>query len=200
MPDPSEMTDPLSLEITIEPDTVRRVQAQLAGIRAEIPRVLRLGVNAGVSRIRREIEKAALQVLHIERNILRERIWPNSAKKRFGEDAYGTVRGGKVGWPLTRFPHAKTPRGIAVSLGDRCILYPGSFIANVGGHSGVFQRIGKSRLPIREIKIESVTDVIQELSAAPSIQAAGALAAETKIEKELTGILGYGRGQIEEAA
>ena len=196
MADQNEMVDPLSIEITIEPESVQRVQKALAGIRAEIPRVLRLAVNAGVSRVRREMEKAAMSILHIERSVLRERLWPRRAKVRQGEDVYGTVRGGRFGWALTKFPVARTPKGLAVQFTDRSVLYPGAFWATMpGGHVGGFQRKGKSRLPIGEIKVESVTDVLEELSASPSIRAAGAKAVEDKIDRELSQIFGVARGE-----
>lgn len=196
MADPSEMIDPLSLEIIIDPQSVQRVQDQLAGIRAEIPRILRLAVNSGVSKVRAEMETAAMAQLHIERSVLRERLWPRRAKARQGEDVYGTVRGGRFGWPLTKFPVARTPTGLAVQFTDRSVLYPGGFMSTMpGGHFGGFQRKGESRLPIGEIKVESVTDVLEELSASPSIRAAGAKAVEDKLEKELSKILGQTRGE-----
>lgn len=195
MAEPNEMVDPFSFDVVIEPDSVKRVEESLAGVRAEVPRVLRLAVNSGVSKIRREIEKAAMAKLNIERSILRERIWPHRAKAREEEIIYGTVRGGRMGWPLTKFPLTRTPKGIAATLGDRSVLYPGAFLAEMpGGHQGVFERRGKSRLPIGEIKIESVTDVLEELSASPAIREAGAKAVADKIDKELTKILGQTRG------
>lgn len=55
--------------------------------------------------------------------------------------------------PLVAYPHRQTRKGVSVEVnrGKRTLLR-GAFIATMrSGHEGVFRRLGKSRLPIKEM-------------------------------------------------
>ena len=67
--------------------------------------------------------------------------------------------------PLSAYPVRQTRRGVAVRVnrqGGRKTL-PGAFLVTLRtGHLGVFRRVGKPRLPIRELYSSTVADTLRD--------------------------------------
>jgi hypothetical protein len=55
--------------------------------------------------------------------------------------------------PLVAYPYRQTKQGVSVEVNrGKRTLVKGSFVATLkSGHEGIFQRIGKARLPIKEL-------------------------------------------------
>lgn len=66
--------------------------------------------------------------------------------------------------PRPRQPGRRPKRGVSVKVTDVRKKIPGSFIANVGSTRGVFQRKGRSRLPILKLTGPSVPQMLNEVS------------------------------------
>lgn len=73
--------------------------------------------------------------------------------------------------PLIDLPHRQGKRGVTVSVntaGPK--LVAGAFIAQMrSGHEGVFKRVGKSRLPIKELFTTRVSDVFRDEDVVPAV-------------------------------
>lgn len=75
--------------------------------------------------------------------------------------------------PVAEFPHSQTKKGVSVGInvGKRTVI-KSAFIATLkSGHEGVFRRVGRSRLPIREAFTTRVSDVFQDADVIPGAQA-----------------------------
>lgn len=63
-----------------------------------------------------------------------------------------TVRGSGAPLPLIRFKAKQQKKGVKASAWGNAKLYPGTFIATMkSGHTGVFARTSRKRLPIKEL-------------------------------------------------
>lgn len=77
--------------------------------------------------------------------------------------------------PLVAYPHRQTKRGVSVEVnrGKRTLIR-GAFIATMrSGHEGVFRRLGKSRLPIKELLGSRPVDALLHKGEADAIAARG---------------------------
>lgn len=75
--------------------------------------------------------------------------------------------------PVADFAHRQTRKGVTASInaGKRSLI-PGAFIATMrSGHTGVFIRKGKARLPIRETFTTRVSDVFNDAGFIDYLQA-----------------------------
>ena len=68
-------------------------------------------------------------------------------------DYHATVRSSRKPIPLIEFPSARqVGAGVRVNVWGRSQIIQGSFIATMRtGHRGVFRRVGRRRLPIKEL-------------------------------------------------
>jgi hypothetical protein len=64
---------------------------------------------------------------------------------------YTYLKASRKHWRLADFSPVQTPNGVrAAKPWGKAQVFRGTFIAYVGGRKGVFRRVGKSRLPIKE--------------------------------------------------
>lgn len=78
-------------------------------------------------------------------------------------------------FPLAAYPFRQVKRGVsvAVNTGKRNIV-GGAFVATLkSGHIGIFKRVGKSRLPIKELYSTRISDVFKDPGMIPTIQRRG---------------------------
>jgi hypothetical protein len=77
---------------------------------------------------------------------------PNLSYDRVNVGTYHTfLRASRKHWRLIDFAAVQTPNGVRASKPwGKAQVFRGTFIASVGGRKGVFRRVGKSRLPIKE--------------------------------------------------
>jgi hypothetical protein len=74
--------------------------------------------------------------------------------------------------PVIDFPSRQTKRGVSVAIntGARALI-KSAFIATMrSGHTGVFKRDGKARLPISELFSSKISDVVQDRGFIPFVQ------------------------------
>lgn len=73
--------------------------------------------------------------------------------------------------PLIEFPHRQLRKGVKIQVNQgKWTLVPHSFLATMrSGHEGVFQRLGKARLPIREAYSTRLTDVFKDDGMIPAL-------------------------------
>lgn len=77
--------------------------------------------------------------------------------------------------PLVAYPARQTAKGVSVEVnrGKRTLL-KGSFLASMSsGHRGVFQRVGKARLPIEEMLGSRPVDALLHKGEADAVAARG---------------------------
>ena len=77
--------------------------------------------------------------------------------------------------PLIAYPHRQTRRGVTVEVnrGKRTLVRH-AFIASMkSGHEGVFRRLGKSRLPIKELLGSRPVDALLHKGEADAVAARG---------------------------
>jgi Prophage minor tail protein Z (GPZ) len=73
--------------------------------------------------------------------------------------------------PMIRFKPRESRSGVHVRIGGDVETYRRAFIATVRhGHRGVFERVGKARLPIRELYGPSVPGMFARTDVLPVIQ------------------------------
>ena len=78
-------------------------------------------------------------------------------------------------FPLAAYPFRQVKRGVsvAVNAGKRNIVR-GAFVATLkSGRTGIFRRVGKARLPIKELYTTRITDVFKDAAMIPAIQRRG---------------------------
>lgn len=70
--------------------------------------------------------------------------------------------------------HRQTKKGVSFSINKRRSFIKSAFIATMrSGHTGVFMRVGKKRLPIDEVFTSRISDVFRDSGMIPAITAAG---------------------------
>jgi hypothetical protein len=75
--------------------------------------------------------------------------------------------------PAVDYPHRQTRRGVSVEIntGKRSLIR-GAFVATMrSGHTGIFRRRGKSRLPIDEVFTSKIADVFRDSGMIPAVHA-----------------------------
>lgn len=77
--------------------------------------------------------------------------------------------------PLVAYPHRQTKQGVSVEVNrGKRTLVNGSFVATMkSGHTGVFRRRGKERLPIDELRGSRPVDALLHEGEADAVAARG---------------------------
>lgn len=77
--------------------------------------------------------------------------------------------------PLVAYPHRQTKKGVSVEVNrGKRTLVAGSFVASMkSGHTGVFRRRGKARLPIQELRGSRPVDALLHEGEADAVAARG---------------------------
>lgn len=186
--------------LSVEIDEAQRVRLEqlFQGAADAFAKAMAKALNRGLSVMLREMSRRASHETGIPEKIIRERIWGKRASSRTSGE-WVRARGGKIGWPLGRFPYKEllgdavlAGGGVDVQLGGRALSLPHAFVAQMGGeggHVGIFERVGKSRLPIYEKRTDAVTDAILRAAGEPDIAKAGATAAVATLQKEADAFL-----------
>jgi Prophage minor tail protein Z (GPZ) len=73
------------------------------------------------------------------------------------------VRSSRKLWPIIDFNAVQTGVGVrAAKPWGKAQVFRSAFIANMGGHRGVYRRLGKARLPVRELWGPSVHSTFKQ--------------------------------------
>ena len=89
--------------------------------------------------------------------------------------------------PLVAYPHRQTKKGVSVEVnrGKRTLVKSSFKATMASGHKGVFQRTGKSRLPIREIRGSRPVDALLHKGEADAVAARGGKSFEATFQRVL---------------
>lgn len=73
--------------------------------------------------------------------------------------------------PLIDYPHRQTRKGVMVSVNRNTrVLVKSAFLATMrSGHEGIFKRVGRARLPIRELFSSTVKDPLLDNGTIPAL-------------------------------
>jgi hypothetical protein len=124
-----------------------------AGIRA---------VNRTLTSSRSAVVKDVAPDVGLQQKAVRDQITVVVAKNT-GQAPHGQLWATTKRVPLIQFKAKDTKRGVTAKLKGGAGRYPHAFIRTTrSGHTGVFQRTGKSRLPIYELKGPSLYHAFQK--------------------------------------
>jgi len=166
------------IEFKLRPEDVVALNREIEEFPKLIPRVMKRAINRTTRHVRSQMVKRAARAMKIKQKILKSRAWQTKAKKHM----FGRVRAGAVGWPLILLKPRLTRKGVSVRLeGKRQVLERGFIATMPSGHEGVYERVGRPRLPIREMRTRSLTDVIRAQGLEPEIRRL----ADERLQKEL---------------
>jgi hypothetical protein len=139
--------------------------ARLRGVPGALFRVLRASGSDAVRFLRTGSNRLIRQRKRFKASTLNRAMtleYPSRARDIEGLEWKLNVSGAPV--PLAEFPHRQTAKGVSVGINvSKRTLIKSAFVATMAsGHEGVFEREGKSRLPISELYSTRVTDVFQD--------------------------------------
>jgi hypothetical protein len=94
--------------------------------------------------------------------------------------------------PLASFPHIQTAKGVSVrvNVSGKTTRIRSAFVTSVRGHSGIFMRRGKRRLPIHELFTTRISEVMQDEGVIPAVQSAAYAKLQSAFAKGLDRELG----------
>ena len=164
------------IDIVIRDETVRRLQERLRAFPRGWPKAASRAINRTATKARTRITRRLKDATKLRATDIRQRMRLHRAKAaRLAASL--VILGTRI--PLIRFGARQTGKGVTfrdVLHGGR-VLAPHRFIQRMpSGHRGVFRRLHRSRLPIREhygLPLTSVFDRTPQL-AAQELEAANA--------------------------
>lgn len=176
------------LQLTIDQETLRNVEARLAEFPRAFPKALTRAVNRTLGHIRTLAVRRASRQAQIPVRAIRRQAWVRRATQA---TLQGYMRGAKRGLSLTLFGARQGKTGVDATVPnkDRLMHIEHAFITRMPtGHEGVFLRVkppehyarrptfGRKRtdnLPIREQTTQSLSYAIRMAGATPEIVAEG---------------------------
>ena len=168
--------------IEIDNAAMAEVEVTLAGIEEKIPHAIIRAISRTTRALRSMMVKVGAQETGAKQKDIRTRVWRNQARRVF----YGKVRAGAVGWKLRDLFDAKTkhyaksskkrPAAMA-RINRKWTLIPHAFMATMpitgenqtSRHMDIFVRKGRARLPIKFVRTESLTTMIEKASLTPKL-------------------------------
>ncbi|HOR28496.1 MAG TPA: hypothetical protein PLG73_10790 [Candidatus Sumerlaeota bacterium] len=163
------------LEITVSKATLDDLRDRLGQLQDRLPQLIAWAANRATQAMKREILVASADE-GIPRKLARYRTRrPRAAVGK--PEAH--ILAGRIGWKWGRLLSGtqarKAPGGLQIRLGRKTQFIAGGFVTRVGAgrHQGVFVRAGQERLPIQEVRTESLTDIAEESGRVPAIVAEG---------------------------
>lgn len=97
--------------------------------------------------------------------------------------------------PLVAYPHRQTKQGVSVEVNKgKRTLVRGSFVASMrSGHTGVFRRRGRARLPIDELRGSRPVDALLHKGEADAVAERGGRSFEATFTRVLPLEIGKGK-------
>jgi hypothetical protein len=140
--------------LTVKTD-FRQVEKMFAGIKANLPRVMRDAINDTASHVRTLAVRGIRDKWLVQAGELRSRI---KITKATVNHLQAVVKADGEPIPLTAFNPRQIRKGVSVAIvkGRRTLIKSGFIATMRSGHRGVFVRVGRQRLPIIEKKAISI--------------------------------------------
>lgn len=180
--------------IDIDASDLVQTTEELRALRRKIPKAFSSALNRTIQGVRTEAVKKVRETYDIKAGDVRQTIRLTKSTPATTQ-ADMVSRGSNI--PLIKFktkpskPPKKQPRVLKASVkrsGGRPI--PGAFVTKVGSHIGVLKRIGRARLPIRELYGPSVPAMLDEDGVSEYIQEQAKTRLEERFAHEVNRLIG----------
>lgn len=150
--------------ISLGNDRLQRARHMLVGFEKEIPKVIARSINRAVENARSNVVREVRSHYNVRAKDIRTSIKISRANNRYPTAVLSStgralptmafrVRPGTVNGAR------RTPITVSVKKGQADKL-DSAFIATLGGKTGVYERVGQTRLPIRQLYGPSVPQMI----------------------------------------
>lgn len=146
------------LELKVDPRQLAAVTSLLERLPRALPRVMQTSINSTLTTLRSRTVRAIARRAAIKQKVVRgDTIVLRATRRQWA----GAIRllGRRI--PIRDLSARQTKKGVTFrGPGGRRKLIPGAFVATMrSGHTGVFARKGRARLPIRELRGPSLAGI-----------------------------------------
>lgn len=174
------MTDALTFDVRADLDAVNRA---LAGYRNGARTVLRRSLNRTLTPVRATAAREVAADLKLRVGTVRKSLAMRRATNAVLR-ALVEASGRRI--PLIEFRARQTRRGVTYDLGRGRGLAEHAFVAVMrSGHRGVFRRVGKSRLPIVELRGPSIPRVFLQQKIIAALRGQAGRTWATEVQRQL---------------
>ena len=160
----------ISLKIKVE--DIARVERELAGMRNAGNRVLARGLNKTLGGVRTDISVEIRKELNVKKATIDK---TSRITKAMPDRLTASIESMGQPLPLSSFSGTRQRvKGVSVKVKQNHSrkVIPGTFLATMqSGHTGVFWRMGKKRLPLSQRFSSSVPDVFSNESVMNAVKA-----------------------------
>lgn len=158
---------PIRVTVDVDPAPVLAILEALG--RPQFQEVAALALNDTAKNAQVQAASQVAPLIGLPSRDVKESLTIESARPEHLEAAV-VARGRPI--PMIKFrPRENRQQGVSVRIGGKVEVYRHAFIATVRhGHVGVFERLGKARLPIRELYGPSVPGMMARSDVLPKIQ------------------------------
>ena len=138
-------------------------------------RALKKAGSSGSKALRAAANRAVRARKRLPVAVVNESIRPVVSSGSTISDLSWNVRVSGRPFRVSDYKYRQIKRGVSVAInkGKPRSLIEGAFVARVGKHVGVFRRVGKARLPIKELYTSRVTDVFKDAGTTPAVLGRG---------------------------
>ena len=145
------------LEIRFDDDKLKKLQKELKGIPRALPKVMSRGLNRTATSARTQISRSLSKRIGLKIKDVRDKL---TLKRATYSNWRSAVKIGGKQFGLIKFGARQTKKGVSYKWERKRVLIRHAFIAIMPtGHRGVFMRKGPARLPIKEMKGPSLSQV-----------------------------------------
>ncbi|PWK16066.1 phage tail protein [Tumebacillus permanentifrigoris] len=179
-------------------DNIQQSMKYLESAPQKVRRAFSAALNRTAAGVRTEAVKAARSTYEIRAADVRQTIRFTRASAK-DTSLELSSKGGNI--PLIRFnvkpknPPKKQPRVLKASVKKGGGVKPirGAFVTRIGGHVGVLTRIGRKRLPIKELYGPAVPQMLGEIGVKEHIEKEAERRLLERFDHELKRALGGGQ-------
>lgn len=142
---------PFEISVRLDRAELNQLKRELAGVKNGVPRAMSAAVNRSLTTGRTLISKSVRDVATIKAGDVKDAM---KIKRASVANPKGSIRIDHKPISLSKFTISQKKPGVSARVwkGSGRTLYKHAFIATMrSGHKGVFRRVGRNRLPIKEI-------------------------------------------------
>lgn len=182
------------VNIEISAETMEKVNELLAGVPNGAERAYSNALNRGLSKIKTTALKSAKEVYTVQASALNAATNTQIQKASTGNLA-GYVRFAGYKIPLYKFKVTpKKPGGnrrvrAAVKKGGGAVFESAFIAAMKNGHTGIFERDGRKRLPVSEFMGLSAAQMVGETTVSEKVQEEAQRIVDARLEHEIDRLL-----------
>jgi hypothetical protein len=179
--------------ISLGAERLQHVRNMLVGFETEIPKVVARAINRAVENARSNAVREARNQYNVKAGDIRRTIRISRANKNQPAAVLSStgpalptiafnVRPGTVNG------RRRTPIRVSVKKGETSTL-DRAFIATVGGRTGVYERMGSARLPIRQLYGPSVPQMLDNEKVINTIAEKAREMLDSRLDQEIKRVL-----------